>query len=230
MMQTNPNTPASSPTGANPNAGPGKNQLLFAFLACVGACIGWHVGVRPLESKLIEKQAEFAALTVQLAQFQNVVATEPPLDATISALTGRARRVNLATSSSGDATRLYDDIHDIARTHGVKVARIEPGALRVAARSPTDKGFKGASLLAYSIEVTGTYEAVCKFVDSCDQELGVSRVSGFHVASQNSANPGKDPIVTGIVETVHLKLAIPGIEAEKPNRTADAAPAAGSAP
>lgn len=221
-------TPPGREVPAKPVAG--KNQLLFAFLACVGACIGWHMGVRPLEVKLREKQAEFASLNQQLAQFREVVATEPPLDATIAALTSRARRVNQATVASGDATRVYDDIHELARTHSVKVARIEPGALRTAARSPGDKGFKGASLLAYSIEVTGTYESVSKFIDSCDQELGVSRVSGFHIATQSSANAGKDPTVTGIVETVHLKLAIPGIEPPKPSITADATPAPGSTP
>lgn len=206
-------------------APPGKRQLMFALGISVAACAAWYLGLRPVEQKLHDSRAQLKALTSQLAAFDQLVANEPPIRSVIDDLVARGRRANRAASASSDPTRLYDNIHELARATNVKLARVEPAGsrARAAAASPDKNAFKGAESFGYSIEIAGGYENVCNFIDACERRLGVSKVVAFHISAQSApTSPGGEPLLTAIVETVHLKLAIPNIP-DEPARTADAA-------
>jgi hypothetical protein len=209
-------------------APPGKRQFMFAVAISVGACAGWYLGLRPLEQKFVDSRAELDALTTQLAAFDSLVATEPPIHTIISDLMAQGRRTNSAAFTSSDATRLYDGIHELAKACGVKLARVEPAGSRgrAAVQPSADKNaLKGVEVSGYSIEVAGTYENICRFIDACERGLGVSKVGGFHIAAQSSnASVNGEPLLTAIVETTHLKIAIPNIPDAPTARAADSAP------
>jgi hypothetical protein len=224
----NHQTPGPGSNGGVETPPPGRSQFMLGFLVCVGVCAAWYLGVRPLEQKFKDTKSELSALGTQLSEFDQIMDAEPPLEVVIEALSAKGRRTNQAAALSGNATRLYDAVHDLARTHSVKLARIEPSTARGNAQTPTGgKGLKGAEVFGYSIEVNGTYESVCRFVDACEQNLGVSRVVSFHLSPQTVGANSKDPVVTGIIETAHLKLQIPNIEAAK-SAHADASQETGS--
>src|SRR5205085_2652633 len=121
------------------------------------------------------------------------------------------------TATSGDATRLYEAFRSIAATTAVRIERVEPSTSSRGQRSVTSKSETTSELLGYSIEVTGTYAAVARFMDALEQELGVTKVTSFHMSLSGVAPPGvtnapTDPLITAIVETSHLKLTIPSVE------------------
>jgi type II secretory pathway component PulM len=223
---TNVTNPSTKATGI-PVQTPGRSQFMIAFMVCVGVCAGWYLGVRPMEQKFKQTKAELAAVKKQLEIFDQIMETEPPLEGVIQALSAKGRRTNQAAAVSGNATRLYDAVHDLARQHAVKMARIEPSTNRGATVQANNKGLKGAEVSGYNIEVTGTYESVCRFVDACEQRLGVSKVVSFHLAPQSASTPSKDPIVTGTIETAHLKLQIPHVD-DKSALRAEAAEGSGT--
>ena len=206
-------------------APPGKRQLMFALAISVAACAGWYMVLRPLEQKFADSSAELHALTTQLAAFDQLVANEPQIQGVISDLIAQGRRTNRAASISSNPTRLYDAIHELAKSSHVKLARVEPAGSRgrasAAAQTADKNALKGAEVSGFSIEIAGTYENVCRFIDACERELGVSKVGAFHIAAQASnASVSGEPLLTAIVETTHLKIAIPNIPDEPADRTA----------
>ncbi|HYE61442.1 MAG TPA: hypothetical protein VD997_05560 [Phycisphaerales bacterium] len=201
---------------AGMHGAPGRPQFMAAFMVCVGVCAGWYLAVRPLEQRFRDTKAELGAIHAQLALFDEMIDTEAPLEVVIEALSAKGRRTNQATALSGNATRLYDAVHDLAKTHSVKLARIEPSTGRGANQAPVNgKALKGTEVFGYSIEVSGTYESVCRFVDACEQNLGVSKVGSFHLSPQTVGSTARDPVVTGVIETTHLKLQIPNVDTRK---------------
>jgi hypothetical protein len=208
---------------------PGRSQFMIGFMVCVGVCAAWHMGVRPLEHKFKDSKAHLAALKVRLAEFDEIIRTEQPLTTTIDGLNQRGLRTNQATALSGNATRLYDAVHDLARINSVRLARIEPSTGRGAVQpTPTKGAFKGAETFGYTLEVTGTFESVSRFIDSCERSLGVSKVAAFHLAPQIVGSSSTDPVVTATVETSHLKLVIPNVAEPKGAAQADASQEKGS--
>ena len=230
-MSSSKTKPAQASSASNGGSTvPGKRQLLLGIVLGAAACAGWHLGVRPVEQKFNESAAELRALNTQLDQFDRMLASEPPLDRVIEALSTKGRRTNRASFLTSDATRLYDAVHDLAKVNNVKLSRVEPSAVR-SPKAGTDKAIKGAELFGYNIEISGTYESICKFIDSCEQDLGVSKVVSFHIAVQTNAPAGgnsTEPMLTAIVETSHLKLVIPSVGTDAPAHTANATEEKGS--
>ena len=217
--------PASPPSrGAHP---PGRRQFMLALMVCGGACAAWHMGVRPLEQRLNDTRAELQALHTTLTTFDAQVASEPPLSGVIEALESRGRRTNRAVIISGDATRLYHTIHELAKANSVKLSRIEPSAAR-SARTPGDKAVRGAEVYGYSIEVNGTYQSIARFLDAFEQNLGVSKIVQFHISTSIAGQTSKDPILTAIIDTTHLKIAVPDVGHDALPRSADASQEKGS--
>lgn len=206
--------PASNIT-PHETAMPGKAQFVAGFMVCMGMCAAWYLGVRPMEQKFKDTKAELSTLRTQLALYDEIVEAEAPLEIVIDGLSAKGRRTNQATALSGNATRLYDAVHDLASKHSVKLARIEPSTARNNQQPISGKGLKGSEVFGYSIEISGTYESVCRFIDACEQNLGVSKVVSFHVSPQTVGSNSKDPVVTGIIETSHLKLQIPNVDPAK---------------
>jgi hypothetical protein len=169
----------------------------------------WYFGVRPMEQKLAAKTVEFRSVSAELNEFEQTVATEQPIAAAIEAMTAEARKINGWTAKSGDPARLYDAFHGLATQCGVRIERVEPtaahGALRKDPQAPEAYG--------YAIEVTGGYQAVAKFMDACEQDLGVTKITSFHMSPTGgiAAAGAGDPSITAMIETSHLKLAIPGV-------------------
>jgi hypothetical protein len=198
---------------------------MYGCVLAAGACAAWYFGVRPIEQRFNDGAAELKGLNAQLAQFDQVVSSEPPLDGVIDALTTKGRRTNRATQVTASATHLYDTIRDLANSTNVKLARVEPSTAR-AVKAGGDKGLKGAEVFGQSIEVSGTYESVCKFIEACEHSLGVTKVASFHISVQSSGMPiattSKDPILTAIIETTHLKMTIPKIGTDGPTRSVEA--------
>jgi hypothetical protein len=218
----------NSPTKSDVSDGvpvqtPGRSQFAVGFMVCVCVCAGWYVGVRPLEQKFKEKRAELVTLKQQLSEFNEITQSEPPLKVVMDGLNSRGRRTNQATALSGNATRLYDAVHDLAKASSVRLARIEPSNSRGGAQPPATKGaFKGAETFGYNLEVSGTYESVCRFIDACENGLGVSKVVAFHLSPQSIGPVAQDPVITAVIETSHLKLQIPNVTASENGAQADA--------
>jgi hypothetical protein len=211
----NQSTKAGAADGV-PVQAPGRSQFAVGFMVCIGVCAAWHVGVRPLEQKFKESKAQLAAHNRRVAEFEEITKKEPPLSAVIEGLNQQGWRTNQATALSGNATRLYDAVHDLAKINSVRLARIEPSTGRGGVQLAASKGaFKGAETFGYNLEVSGTFESVSRFIDSCERSLGVSKVVTFHLSPQTVGSTSKDPMISAIVETSHLKLEIPNVAAPK---------------
>jgi hypothetical protein len=209
--------------GGVPVQTPGRSQFAVGFMVCAAVCAGWYVGVRPLEQKFKEKKAELVALKKELELFDEITKSAPPLNVVIDGLNARGLRTNQATALSGNATRLYDAVHDLAKMNSVRLARIEPSNGRGGAQPTASKGaFKGAEIFGYNLEVSGSFESVSRFIDACEQSLGVSKVVSFHLSPQSVGSTAKDPVVTAVIETSHLKLQIPNVAPSQGTVQADA--------
>jgi hypothetical protein len=221
-------TPAL-PGGAQPAASPGQAQAFHACIIAVVAAGAWLVGVRPLELKLAAKQAQLTDVQTQLATFEAGLVNEAPLEEAIDSLTVQAQEINSWTASSGDASRLYDAFRALASRNSVRIERVEPSS---SSRNPGSKprAANATEIFGYTIEITGTYPAVARFMDACEQELGVTKVVSFHMSA--SANAGAvtstDPQITATIETSHLKFSIPGVAAPTPKPLPNAAAESGS--
>jgi hypothetical protein len=201
-------------------AAPGQRQLLQAIVIALFAGGVWFGAVRPMESKLAAKNAELRALSGGLAEFESGVAQEEPLARAIDDMTGQARRINAWTAGSGDATRLYEAFRTIASKCSVRIERVEPSAPSRSSRSAGSKAGPASELFGYNVEVTGTYQSVGCFMDAVERELGATKIVSFHMSpcgamTSGLANSPTDPLITAILETSHLRLAIPGVDAAK---------------
>jgi hypothetical protein len=200
---------------------PGKKQLTRSMAIAGIACVAWYIGVRPIEQRLAAARAEVVATGAQLGEFEHGVNTGPNLDQALASLAGQARVINSWAAKSGDASKLYDLFRQLAADNSVRIERVEPSASRnmrsapsaaaVAAKDPAAL----AEVFGYNIEVTGGYENVTRFIDSCERLLGATRVASFQLAPVVGTNPGagEEPMLSAIVETAHLKISISDVGA-----------------
>jgi hypothetical protein len=222
------NTAGFAASGATP----GRRQLLHGAVIAGFVCASWFAAVRPMEHKLAAKRAELQSINSQLADFESGIASEPPLAKAIQGLTDRGRLINTWTACSGDASKLYEAFRTLASKCSVRIERVEPSSAGRGSHA-SSKDPNTTELFGYTIEITGTYQNVARFIDACEQQLGVTKVASFHMSPVNNAAPGAggspaDPAITAIIETAHLKLAIQGMNPDSPAAAAPLAQGSGS--
>jgi hypothetical protein len=204
--------PAKSAAGgpAPARSTPGQVHVMRGMVVVLVACMGWYLGVRPLEKKLDAKKAELKSTNSQLGEFERGVASEAPIGLAIDSLAAQGRQINAWTALSGDEGKLYEAFRSLAAKHSVRIERVEPSS---ATRSRGANKAGTPELSGYTVEVTGTYKAVAQFMDACEQDLGVTKVTTFHMSPGNvvAGAMAADPPITAIIETSHLKLAVPGV-------------------
>jgi hypothetical protein len=103
---------------------------------------------------------------------------------------------------------VYEQFRSLAAGAGVRIDRIEPGVPRPAGRAapgePIDETF------TCSVELSGEFGRVVKFVDEVERGLGAAKVTSLRLAPLASADGGA---VAATIETTHLRLGKAPVEA-----------------
>jgi hypothetical protein len=216
-----PNNGPSLNRARDDAASAGRQQFLHACVIAGVVCALWYVIVRPLEQRLVANKASLEGISTQLATFQDSIKDEPAMAPVIADYSTRTTILKDWTDRSGNAGRLYEEFRSIAADHNVRIERIEPNTGRSAGRwtKPGDKNQMVSEVFGYSLEVTGRYEDVARFLDACENQLGASKVVGFRMtpefnaAASAGATAGKN--ISATIETAHLKIDLPQSSAEK---------------
>lgn len=192
-----------------------KKHTTRAAVATLAACAAWALLVRPLENKAAAQHALLANSQREVEQFEDGSETVADLAPAIDSMRKQLDTVYNRAALSGDPGRLYDALRRLATSTNVRIERIEPSTARQAAHTGQRQPHEViAGTSGYTIEVTGTYAAVAEFVNACESQLGASRVGTFRIASSAPTSVGQTPVVSAVVETVHLSLTPPASEGD----------------
>lgn len=195
-----------------------RDYLLRAAIVAGIACAAWYIAIRPLEDALAQSRGLLGDSTRRLAIHQASIADEPNLDAFESELTATAKSLSEFTAASADAGVLYESFRALARRTGVRLERVEP---RGVAPIPTARNTRSpGEVLAYSLELSGTYEEIAAFLAECTSTLGASKVASFRLAPLNRRNASGQPLLSAAVDTTHIRLDVP----DRPTNAAPAQP------
>lgn len=186
----------------------GHNKpVVRALIAGVAACAVWYYADRPVQQNLKSRRAALVKAGGEVAINEQTATDEGDLLATIGDMRTRRDELYAQAAKSADMTGLYDSFRKLAIMEGVRIERIEPSASQklpvnhaLADREPVGETF------GYAVEVSGAYEAIARFIDACERELGTSRVGRFRLSTNGPTPAGAEPVLTALVETVHLKL------------------------
>lgn len=207
----------SQPGARSAQPSPAKKHGTRAAVAALAACAAWALLVRPLEHKAAAQHALLANSQREVEQFEDGSQTVADLAPAIDSMRKQLVTVYSRAAISGDSGRLYDALRRLATSTSVRIERIEPSTARQAAHSGQHQPREViAETSGYTVEVTGTYAAVADFINACENQLGASRVTTFRMASSAPTPDGQTPIVSAVVETVHLRLSPP--ESAAPNQ------------
>lgn len=177
---------------------------------------------RPAEARLAREAGELASLQARLASFESLVAGQPPVQPLIEELERSSNSLRQWASATGDPSSFYATFRTFAENCGVRIERIEPSRPAMTVRPEKRAAAKGGAagdgngrsgvdgqVFGYMIEVTGSYEGVSRFIDACDRSSGAGKVVSMRIfpATASAGTPAAAvDVVTGVVETLHLRL------------------------
>jgi hypothetical protein len=184
-----------------------RKHVVRAFTGAAAVCLVWNFVARPMEGRLAVQQVAYASTIRAISEFEASESGTADVGPVITAMKARRDAIYAWTSKSGDMTRLYEAMRRIASQHKVRIERIEPTAVRASGPRP-DAGSKdpSAEVFGYTVELTGTYEAVASFAAACDSQLGATKVVNVRIAAAGPSAAGAAATVSAVVETMHLKL------------------------
>ncbi len=179
-----------------------------ALAAIAGVC--WYGLARPVVMRAGERREalERTERTLERHAEQRVSGAElERARQEVGVRLSNAKAWALRPEESG---KLYESFRGLAKAAAVRIERIEPkGESSLGAMTKAKAGEAGgltARAIGYSLEVTGTYEAVARFLSSCETELGSSRVVSFRLSPSVQARAGGPTLVVATLETQHVCL------------------------
>ena len=106
---------------------------------------------------------------------------------------------------SEEISALRDAVNRLAASQSVKVLRLDPTGLRQVGGSRSGSQPVGArgEVQEYRITVQGPYQAVARFIHSCEHSLGMSSVTKFRISTVEDSPKGD---VEATIETAHLRV------------------------
>lgn len=187
-------------------------HALAVALACAGA---WTLAIRPLHARLEGARADLASSTRQVEDLRRRLGSNGVnFHQAIHTISEHTSLIEQRCARSGDPSQVYDALGELARSHGVRVERIEPrkvpsSAIPAAPKSARVKNSdeaRGPSVDAfgYEIEATGSYADVARFVNAIERDAGMSKILAFTMSPIRDARG--TPIVRASVQTAHFRL------------------------
>lgn len=192
------------------DSGPIRKHASRALLTTAAACAAWSILVRPVENKAAAQQALLSISQREIEQFEHDADAGADLAPEIARMRRQLDDVYDWAALSGDPGRLYDALRRLAASSGVRIERIEPSTVRHGARQGARQpGDVQVETAGYTVEITGRYDAIADFVRACESDLGASRLSSFRIAATAPTPDGQAPVLSAVIETVHVSLSPP---------------------
>lgn len=192
-------------------------QSMALALAVAGA---WALGVRPLCSRLDLARSELEGAQAETAQIRASLDTDSlPAQNAIRTISDHTTRLQSLCNASSDPSVVYDTIGRMAQQHGVRVERMEPKRVAVAAApagsarvSKHKAKAKDADhdpapeieAFGFQIDATGSYSSVAALIDAIERDTGLSKVLSFRLTPSRGSDG--TPRVRAIIETAHYGL------------------------
>jgi hypothetical protein len=166
----------------------------------------WVFLVRPIERGVAERREALAGAQREVEQWEATLSQGGNAESAADEIRGRLEALYEWTAPNADPGRLYEALRSEARRAGVRIERIEPGPMRQIARGAGGEREPLGETFGYTIEVTGTYAGIASFVDACEERMGATKVSSLRVSAGAPTPEGREPVLSGVIETMHLRL------------------------
>lgn len=175
-------------------------------LAGVVALSGvWYMVVAPSHREVRSLKAQVESAKALVCEDAAAGHDEPLL--VMDQLGTRMDRLYAWANASGEPSKLYEEYRRLAQKAGVRVDRIDPGS-PASFKGQAGTEFRGESFVC-SVDITGEFPRIVKFIESCSKELGSARVSSFRLAGGTT----DQNLVAASVETTHLRMERPAVQA-----------------
>lgn len=165
----------------------------------------WYTVVAPNHREVRSLRAQVLSAKELVAQNAAGLRDEPLL--VMDQLGTRIDRLYSWANASGEPSKLYEEYRRLAQKAGVRVDRIDPGS-PAGIKEQAGSEFRGESFVC-SVDITGEYPRIVKFIEACSTNLGSARVSSFRLAG-GITNPN---LVAASIETTHLRVERPTVQA-----------------
>jgi len=207
-MSNGPGTPKVIHLDANHSRAFAMRAGVVALLA--GAA--WYGLARPLVGEVATGRAELSAMNAALSNDAGAEVTEAQIESAIGEFQSRVDRIRNWTLRPGESGKLYDGLRGLAQQFEVRIDRIEPKGESVLQAGPKAKAGEKALVVGqsvgYTLDVSGRFEAVARFIASCETQLGSSKVISFRITPSVRLAAGGEPIVIASIETQHICVSL----------------------
>ncbi len=179
-------------------------------LAAAGA---WFGLARPLVAEVADQRAELVVMNIDLGSDPGAGVTSEKIDDALAGYRASLEQVEAWTIRPSESGMLYDRIRNLANHLDVRIERIEPkndSELHTAhrTRKPDERSLVTGRSVGYALDVTGRFEAVSRFIASCESQLGSSKIVSFRITPSVRSASANEPSVLATIETQHICLNI----------------------
>jgi pyruvate/2-oxoglutarate dehydrogenase complex dihydrolipoamide acyltransferase (E2) component len=187
------------------------SESLVKLGVVVGLAVGaWMLTDKPRLEWLGRERVAFASAQAQLSEAMHLA------DASQTAQQVRSAAQAQISAMETWASRTHTDVHvvfrTLARTRGVTIERMEPGAIRSAR---TTRDGRDAQVQAVSLDIVGEPDAVVGMIDDLETGLGASKVQSFRLSPLLNDKAGR---VRATIDTLHVTLAPSQVASVKSDR------------
>lgn len=199
-----------------------RSRVMQAGVFAVACGVAYKLAVEPRFADARQQAVQLAAMESRASEYQSLRPQQEKLEGSKQVLENALADMRGWTAISGDSAAIYDGFSRLGAAHGVRIDNVSPasgrggGSIAIPAEQlgprprvgEKDKVFRyDGRTEMYRLQVTGTFEAVARFIGACERELGAAKVMSFRLApaSGAEANEGADLIVATL-DTVHLQL------------------------
>ncbi len=178
-------------------------RIAILSIVCAGA---WFIIVTPKQQAVTLRREQIANVETQISR--GFTRQAGYVDPRVKGQELRKVAVSLRdfTKTSADPATLYDTYRAFAEEYGVRIDRVEPRII---------DGRRNESMtkrIVYTIDISGTYEAVTRMLNAVETRVGATRIMSFRMTPSPKPNAeesvGHD-WVSASIETLHLELTLP---------------------
>jgi len=200
--QTNPNLQPLSVTSMRDQR-VAIVRIAILSIVCAGA---WFIIVTPKQQAVAIRRDQIARVETQLSR--GITRQAGYGDPCVKGQELRKVAVSLRdfTKTSADPATLYDTYRAFAEEYGVRIDRVEPRII---------DGRRNESMtkrIVYTIDISGTYEAVTRMLNAVETRVGATRIMSFRMTPSPKPNADESvghDWVSASIETLHLELTLP---------------------
>jgi len=178
-------------------------RIAILSIVCAGA---WFIIVTPKQQAVAIRRDQIARVETQLSR--GITRQAGYGDPCVKGQELRKVAVSLRdfTKTSADPATLYDTYRAFAEEYGVRIDRVEPRII---------DGRRNESMtkrIVYTIDISGTYEAVTRMLNAVETRVGATRIMSFRMTPSPKPNADESvghDWVSASIETLHLELTLP---------------------